>query len=323
MSHMEIGQMIGGFLRRGASVVRALQPPKFVIDAPGFTHMHSGVRCMHLLCDRLNRLGISAAVTSRVIDPRAMTPQVNRSLLKCVPSMLDQSVVIYPELTAGNPLGAKHVVRYLLNKPGFFNGVGLDSYGAGDYFIHHAEEFRPSGLASRPLRLPLVDKNVFMPPARRYERKGFLVYSHRYSPEIDRFPSWVNDRIVVSWETPRDAQALAQLYCQSRGLIVGERTAAIIEALHCHCPVIFLPNPSFAYETLVKFLGGHGLVIGFDQEALCRAMETAPAFAAHYAAQFVDVDRRILEFVADAGRHFGLQTLLHCVTPRAMNTKTI
>ncbi len=301
--------MIGGFLRPGASVFSAWRAPKFVIDAPGFTHLHSGVRCMHLLCDRLNRLGISAAVTSRVIDPRAMTPQISRSLLKRVPSMLDQSVVIYPEVTAGNPLGAKHVVRYLLNKPGFFNGVGLDSYGAGDFFIHHAEEFRPAGLASLPLRLPLVDTNVFMPPARKYERKGFLVYNHRYRPEIERFPSWIDDRTVVSWETPRNPQALAELYCRSRGLIVGERTAAIIEALHCHCPVILLPNPNFAYETLLSFLGGYGLAIGFDEEALCRAMETAPAFAAHYAAQFVDVDRQILEFVADAGRHFGLQRL--------------
>lgn len=103
-----------------------------------------------------------------------------------------------------------------------------------------------------------------MPPAQPYERKGFLVYSHRYRPETEQFPSWVNGRTLVSWDAPRNPQALAELYSRSRALIVGERTAAIIEALHCHCPVIFLPNPNFAHETLYSFLGGHGLVIGFD-----------------------------------------------------------
>ena len=42
---------------------------------------------------------------------------------------------------------------------------GLESYGASDYFIHFAEEFRPAKLKSRLLRIPLVDTRVFKPPA--------------------------------------------------------------------------------------------------------------------------------------------------------------
>ncbi len=154
------------------------------------------------------------------------------------PSRLHQSVVIYPEITNGNPLGAKHVVRYLLNKPGFFNGRGLESYGATDYFIHFAEEFRPPALKSRLLRLPLIDKSVFWPSPPGRERSGFLVYSDRYRPNIEGFPDWVKPLTVISRENTRDPPTLANLYRQSRALIVGERTAAMPEALHCHCPII-------------------------------------------------------------------------------------
>jgi O-antigen biosynthesis protein len=284
-------------------------PPELVIVAPDYTYRHSGIRCLHLLCDRLNRLGVSAAVTSRVVDPRATTQQIDRTKLISALSMLNRSIVIYPEVTPGNPLRAKHVVRYLLNKPGFFTGIGMESYGTDDYFIHFAEEFRPAGLTSRLIRLPLVDTGVFMPPAPGCERKGFLVYSHRYRPDIEGFPDWIQDQTIISWETPRDPPRLANLYRCTRGLIVGERTTAIAEALHCHCPVIMLPHREFAYEPLFSYFGGYGLVLGFDRDGLIRATESAPAFPSHYAANSADIDGQILEFVADARRHFGLQRL--------------
>ena len=150
----------------GACVARAgssagLAATEVVIYAPKYTHLHSGVRCLHALCDHLNRLGVSAAVTASVVDPRSATPRINRLILRLMPSILDGSMVIYPEITKGNPLRAKHVVRYLLNKPGFFGGHGMESFGASEYFIHFAEEFRPDGLKSRlfaisPCRHPRV-----------------------------------------------------------------------------------------------------------------------------------------------------------------------
>jgi hypothetical protein len=299
--------MLGVLLFRSLGALGVLRQPKIVIDAPDYTDLHSGVRCLHMLCDRLNRLGVSAAVTSKVVDPRSKTPQISRAALRRIPSILDRSIVIYPEITSGNPLRAKRVVRYLLNKPGFFLGHGLESFGAADYFIHFAEEFRPDGLKSRLLRLPLVDRSVYSAPASGSERSGFLVYSHRYRPDLRSFPDWVDNLTVISRETPRDPPALANLYRRSRALIVGERTAAVSEALHCHCPVILLAHPEFAHQPVVSFYGGCGVTIGFDRDGVARATETAASFPEIYARTYQDVDRRILEFVADAEQFFGLQ----------------
>lgn len=301
--------MIDAIMRRTASVIKLLHPPKVVIYAPKYTYLHSGVRCLHLLCDRLNQLGISAAVTCSVTDPRAMTPQIYRNALTLAPSILNESIVIYPETIRGNPLGARHIVRYLLRKPRFSNGHFAEFYGDNDYFIHFAEEFRPLGLKSQLLRLPLIDTSIFTPPERGTERQGFLIYDDRYRPDLKSFPDWIEDQTIISRETPRNPSTLASLYRCSRALIVGERTAAVPEALHCHCPVIMLPHPGFEYEPIFSFFGGYGLVLGFDPEGLIRATETAPAFRAHYEAQFIDVDRRLLELIADIGRHFGLRRL--------------
>jgi hypothetical protein len=277
--------------------------PDVVIFAPDYSYLHSGVRCLHLLCDRLNRLGISAAVTASVIDPRANTPRIDSRAL--TPAKLDRSLVVYPEVTAGNPLGAKHVIRYLLNKPGVF-GPGLESYGEGEFFVHFAEEFRPAGLKSHLLRLPLIDTLVFSPPKSTAERHGFLVYSHRYRPDAKTFPDWIDQLTTIRWEAPRDPPTLADLYRSSRAVIVGERTAAVPEALHCHCPVIMVPNGGFEYEPLLSFFGRLGIVVGFDRAGLNAAIATAPAFADHYAAQFKDIDQRLLEVFDKARRFFDL-----------------
>ena len=54
--------MSSRLLRRWAYACAIWRIPKIVIDAPDYTHLSSGIRCLHLLCDRLNRLGVSAAV---------------------------------------------------------------------------------------------------------------------------------------------------------------------------------------------------------------------------------------------------------------------
>jgi hypothetical protein len=87
---------------------------------------------------------------------------------------------------------------------------------------------------------------------------------------------------------------------------VGERTAAISEALHCHCPIILLPHSGFAYLPVFSSCGGYGVVFGFDRARLEHATATAPKFPAHYLAMSGDVDIMVLEFLSDCARHFGL-----------------
>lgn len=49
------------------------------------------------------------------------------------------AIVVYPEVVAGNPLKARHVVRWLLYKPGFHTGV-ID-FSSDDLFFYYLKEY--------------------------------------------------------------------------------------------------------------------------------------------------------------------------------------
>ena len=89
--------------------------------------------------DRLYR---SLSLIKSQAIPKTFKRKITRTLLRLFPKMLwhffdrDKTVVIYPEATNGNPLKAKHVVRWILNTPGVCGGDGV--YETTDHiFLYH------------------------------------------------------------------------------------------------------------------------------------------------------------------------------------------
>jgi hypothetical protein len=271
--------------------------PAFVIHSPDYTYMHSGVRCLFLLCHHLNRLGYEAHITGRGAPTDLDAPHIDKAGIKAMRRQGRTDIVIYPEITEGNPLGGRRVVRYLLRKH-------IGEHGRGDYFVHYADEFQIEGISSRNLRIPLMDRTVFNSKGAAAERSGFLIYSVRKLPEFEAIPNWAKPYTVISRAEPRTPQALAELYRRSRALITIERTAAVGEALHCGCPVILIPNPGFDHESIIKGLFMAGLAVGWDQEALRRAERTVRFLPLLYRFRTRGLSGRIHRFVREAQAYF-------------------
>ena len=137
---------------------------KFVLFAPGYNTKIGGSILMHKLTHILNELGHDAYIypyfqtflydrtslvklffkvlESKIRYKMRFKHKRNSSFntpfyLDHFSEITDDVVVVYPEGTVGNPLKAKNVVRWLLNKPGL-NGNPI-CYGPNElYFDHHA-----------------------------------------------------------------------------------------------------------------------------------------------------------------------------------------
>lgn len=277
----------------------------FYIWSPRYTHLHSGVRCLHLLCHHLNRLGYEAYITGRNAPPHLLTRHAKQRVIDKNRQAGIDDIVIYPELVAGNPLGGKKVVRYLLNKPGALNRVTPSDYGAEDYIIHFANEFQHEQLTSRLLTIPTLDQAIFHRKSEVRGRRGYVLYSVRYKPDLGKIPGWVSPYVVISPEEPRDPETLAELYQRSKALVVWERTAAIGEAMRCGCPVIMIPRDGFEYRSIVRACLGSGLVIGWRKAWLPFAQRTVGIATGLYRMRSIGLDRAIHKFVHEARRHFA------------------
>lgn len=279
--------------------------PAFYILCSRYTHLSSGIRCLYLLCHHLNRLGYEAYVTRGGAPRHLVAPRADRSLIEANRRRGRDDIVVYPEVVAGNPLGGKKVVRYLLNKPGHIGGVGMAGYGHDDYFLSFAEEFVPEGLRAQALALPLVDRTVYHAQPLDRPRQGFVLYAGRHRADYSELPPWVTPRTIVSRDNARLPDELAALYCEHVALVVWERTAAVMEALHCACPVIAAPNEAYDPDPIVRRLGGCGIAVGWDREALDRARQTVEQAVRIYWERFRDLDQNIHAFVESANRHFA------------------
>ncbi len=89
----------------------------YVIYSSSYDENIGGVISLHKLCHKLNSLGEEA-----YIFPAERPFKTNPKYISPVIGEIDnEAIVVYPEIVNGNPLGAKNVVRWFLNKPGVLN----------------------------------------------------------------------------------------------------------------------------------------------------------------------------------------------------------
>jgi hypothetical protein len=204
-----------------------------------------------------------------------------------------RAIAIYPEIVPGNPWGAAHVIRFLLNKPGIASRDQSGTYGDADFFIAFDRSHAPAGRSSFDLFVPLVDRRFYHTAAQQRRRTGFVLCARRPPPAEFRLPPWVSPVTMVTPQQPKTHAELGSIYRRSRALIAYERTSAIYEALACGCPVLCISSNVFKQETFQLRFGGAGLCWVLDSAALTSATASVPEFAAAYTAIETDFPRRV------------------------------
>ncbi|WAV88722.1 hypothetical protein NB647_07485 [Oxalobacter aliiformigenes] len=131
----------------------------FIIYTPVYNENIGGIIVLHKLCAILNKMGISAKLwhNNNPVKICSFSTLKNRIRYKiksffnhqkykspykldvASPKELKNAIVIYPEITDGNPLEAKKVVRWLLYTPGAF--TGKINYGNNELFFYYNHQF--------------------------------------------------------------------------------------------------------------------------------------------------------------------------------------
>ncbi|WP_462160467.1 hypothetical protein [Pseudoalteromonas maricaloris] len=113
---------------------------KYIVFAPSYDENVGGSISMHRLCHLLNTQGEEAYLwhdgKSKLIKNKDfITPDI------CT-KQLDDFIVVYMDVVSGNPIQCPNVVRWYLNKPGFF--TENIRYGEQELYFYFQEIFNHS-----------------------------------------------------------------------------------------------------------------------------------------------------------------------------------
>lgn len=240
----------------------------FVIVTPEpFTRKYGGVVALYKLCEELNKRGHIAS-----IETLSLAVDVSESVS-------NNTIVIYPEVYKGNPLGAKRVVRWLLNKPGVCGGDG--KFDENDLVFTFLPNFAAGSICDGRLFITDWQRDVFYDW--HYGRSGDC-YCFRKGRNKELLPT--------SCINHAEASCLDKIYDDSDFEVNGMRRLAksfnmhkrficydhecmlAIYAAQCGCEVIVVPDGVRSVDEAIKdhLVGLAGIAWGFEDKE--RAINT-------------------------------------------------
>lgn len=208
--------------------------------------------------------------------PNTFKRKIARTLLRMFPNMLwqffdrNKTVIIYPESTKGNPLKAKHVVRWILNTPGVCGGDGI--FEKTDHiFLYHDfykvnPEYTIQGLLTAiDLKTQLTKFTDKRLPSRRggayLVRKGFYKKLDQHSADFIKA-----DEILET----STYDEMADFFSTIETFISYDHMTFIsVQAALSGCKSIIIPDADgeFSKDHLIKVNRINGVAYGFnDQE---------------------------------------------------------
>ena len=222
--------------------------------------------------DRLYR---SVSLIKSQAIPKTFKRKINRTLLRLFPKMLwhffdrDKTVVIYPEATIGNPLKAKHVVRWILNTPGVCGGDGVYEKTDHIFLYHDFYTVNPSYQVQGILTA--IDLKTQLAKFTNQElttRKGgaYLVRKGFYK-KLDQHPADFIKADEILENSNYDE--MAQFFNSIETFISYDHMTFIsIQAALSGCNSVIIPdeNGEFSKEHLIQVNRINGVAYGFDDQ---------------------------------------------------------
>lgn len=244
----------------------------YIIHAPYYRYTSAGVKVLYELSWQLNQHGYE----SYVFCPKQIYPIYRYNLCSkdfMIDALSQGAWVIYGEVVRGNPLGAKNVIRYVLNVPGKIGGN--KEYDKNEVLFAYNSYVSERAWNCPVLKTPHVNLNI----CKDYGlvRHGSCFYVGR-AKDVKRRPEL--EEIEIANLT---SQQLYDLFNRVEVFYTYEdMTSCCEEARLCGCPVVILNENSDKLELLKE--NKYGMAFGLSE--LEWARQTVHKFRQLYIEQY-------------------------------------
>lgn len=221
---------------------------------------------------------------------------------KYMPWVDDDTIVIYPEILRGNPLHAKHVVRWLL----FYNRFPGDDtwYAPNDLFVAYREQFNDKKLNPRNHILKIFNFDYELYKRTNYGARKGRCYVIRKGGERCDLPEKFDGPVIDDLCEPEKVKILNQ--CEKCYLYDTQTFYASIAAL-CGCIPIVVPEPGKTRKDYVKEDDKIcGVAYGDTPEEIEYAIRTRDKVQQRITNMLRDNEPNVLNFVKVCKDYFHL-----------------
>ena len=217
---------------------------KFLICAPEYNDKSAGVVVLHELRDKMVKLGYDAHLC---IFYRYDEHNTRWHGPEDLMDIIENGIVIYPEVVTGNPLKAKRVVRYFLNKEYAASGNPVNA-GADDFILAFSPLYhrKPHAILTKEATNPLFhDINTF--PWHQRTLDCTYIGKGAFYTQCDVIEG--TTEITRKW--PETKHELADLLRKTRFLYLYDNmTALITDAVRCGAVPVFLLDYPFTMDEM-------------------------------------------------------------------------
>src|SRR3989339_270684 len=246
-----------------------MQHKPYLILVGDYFHGSAGVKVLHRLCHLLNEKGEKAYIYGdKKTNLNWQCPTISVSQGKKL--IEEGAIVIYPEAEQGNPLFAKNIVRYILNKPGLIGGD--KTYPDSELLFAYVKQLLQPGMTQeRVLYIPVIDREIFYSTGKEKRDIDYLVYVGRK----DKIKGY-SEKFKIYRHKPAKQEELGNLFRRCKKLISYDNfSVTIFEATLCGCPVVIIPDGSRTREDIEnQEIGFAGMAWGDSNEEFEKAQKT-------------------------------------------------
>ena len=259
----------------------------FVIYAPPYDENSGGAIVLH----ELNRLLIKHEFNSKICvwgTERALPPLFSHEI-----------IVVYPEVVDGNPLKAKNIVRWLLNKPNAF--AHRADFTENELTFCFNKCFNDINI--NPDENTLTIFHCMWETYRRtnFGKRSGCCYLIRKGKYRDDLPKAFDGPVIDG----KSHEEIAQIFNECEYCISYDtHTAYTVYARICGCIPIVIPDNS---PKAIPILTKHPwIAYGNDPEEILRSRNSESSPVEYFESMEKNNDGQILNFIDICKRNFGI-----------------